>query len=112
MQVTPIQISDRAIPESGRRLEELAHHLAEIHTDTHISPKPWVLLAKHLRTWEDTLQVAYQHFNAASVKDPAFSRAGEWMLDNFYIVKQTFRQIEEGLPPVLSTSCQNWTEHR
>ena len=30
--------------------------------------------------------------------DPAFSRAGEWMLDNFYIVEQTFRQIEEGLP--------------
>ncbi len=98
MQVTPIQISDRAIPESGRRLEELAHHLAEIHTDTHISPKPWVLLAKHLRTWEGTLQVAYQHFNAASGKDPAFSRAGEWILDNFYIIKQAFRQVEEGLP--------------
>ena len=26
------------------------------------------------------------------------SRAGEWMLDNFYVVKQTFRQIEEDLP--------------
>ncbi len=32
------------------------------------------------------------------MKDLAFSRAGEWMLDNFYVVKQTFRQIEEGLP--------------
>ena len=44
------------------------------------------------------MQDAYQHFRAASLKDPAFSRAGEWMLDNFYIVKQTFRQIEEDLP--------------
>ena len=98
MQVTPIQISEQANPEPGGRLEELAHHLAEIHTGVHKSPKPWVLLTKHLRRWEDTLQDAYQHFRATSLKDPAFSRAGEWMLDNFYIVKQTFRQIEEDLP--------------
>ena len=30
------------------------------------------------------------------------SRAGEWMLDNFYIVKQTLRQIEEDLPAKFS----------
>jgi len=28
----------------------------------------------------------------------AFSRAGEWMLDNFYVVKQTLHQIEVDLP--------------
>ena len=98
MQVTPIQISEQANPEPRERLEELAHQLAEIHTGVHKSPKPWGLLTKHLRTWEETLQDAYQHFKATSLKDPAFSRAGEWMLDNFYVVKQTFRQIEEGLP--------------
>lgn len=98
MQLTPIQISDRANPEPAGRLEELAHHLAEIHTGVYKSPKPWVLLLKHLRIWEEKLEVAYQHFRATSLKDPAFSRAGEWMLDNFYVVKQTFRQIEEGLP--------------
>ncbi|NTU55271.1 MAG: hypothetical protein HGA79_03370, partial [Anaerolineales bacterium] len=37
-------------------------------------------------------------FKAAPAKDVAVSRAGEWMLDNFYIVKQTIRQIEEDLP--------------
>jgi cyclic beta-1,2-glucan synthetase len=98
MQVTPIQTSERANPEPEGRLVELAHHLAEIHTSVYKSPKQWVLLTKHLRTWEETLQDAYQHFRATSLTDPAFSRAGEWMLDNFYVVKQTFRQIEEGLP--------------
>ena len=98
MQATPIQISDRANPEPRGRLEELARHLAETHTGIQKSSRPWVLLVKHLPTWEVILQVAYQHFRAASLKDPAFSRAGEWMLDNFYIVKQAFRQIEEGLP--------------
>ena len=98
MQVTPFQTSDRANPEPRARLEELAHQLAEIHTGVRKSPKPWILLEKHLRTWEEKLQDAYQHFSAASLRDPAFSRAGEWMLDNFYVVKQTFRQIEESLP--------------
>ncbi len=41
---------------------------------------------------------AYVHFRAESSKDLAFSRAGEWMLDNFYIVEQTIHQIEEDLP--------------
>ena len=98
MQVTSIQNTERANPESGGRLDELAHQLAEIHTGVHKSPKAWVLLAKHLRIWEVTLQEAYQHFKVTSLNDPAFSRAGEWMLDNFYIVEQAFRQIEEGLP--------------
>ena len=98
MQDTPIQTSEHANPEPVGRLQELAHHLAEIHTGVQKSPKPSVLLTKHLRIWEETSQDAYQHFRAASLKDPAFSRASEWMLDNFYVVKQTFRQIEEDLP--------------
>jgi cyclic beta-1,2-glucan synthetase len=98
MQGTHIQTPEYANPEPGRRLEELAHHLAEIHTGVHESPRPWVLLTKHLRPWQETLQDAYQRFRAASLKDPAFSRAGEWMLDNFYVIQQAFRQIEEGLP--------------
>ena len=47
-----------------------------------------------------------------SSKDLAFSRAGEWMLDNFYVVEQTLHQIEEDLPesyydqlPKLDNTC-------
>ena len=98
MQVTPIQNSKPTSLEPRQGPKELARYLAEIHTGVHKSPKAWVLLTKHLHTWERTLQDAYQHFRAASLNDPAFSRAGEWMLDNFYVVEQTFRQIEEGLP--------------
>jgi len=38
------------------------------------------------------------NFKSVPSKDLPVSRAGEWMLDNFYIVKQTFRQIDEDLP--------------
>ncbi len=39
-----------------------------------------------------------RYFRAEISKDLAFSRASEWMLDNFYVVEQTLHQIEEDLP--------------
>lgn len=98
MQVTPIQTSERPSPEPGEQLEQHAHLLAKNHTRVHKSPKQWDLLLKLLHTWKEALQDAYQHFRAMSLKDPVFSRASEWMLDNFYVVEQTFHQIEEDLP--------------
>ncbi len=98
MQVTPVQTANQASPNPGVRLEQFAHHLAENHTGVTISRQQRALLIKHLPGWKQTLQDAYQHFRATSLKDPVFSRASEWMLDNFYIVEQTFHQIEEDLP--------------
>lgn len=98
MQLTTVQTSDQANPEPGVRLEQLAHHLAENHTGVGKSRQQRALLYKHLRNWKETLQDAYQHFRATSLKDPVFFRASEWMLDNFYVVEQTFHQIEEDLP--------------
>ncbi len=98
MPVIPTQTSERADPEPEGRLEQLVYRLAEKHAGAGKSPRQWNLLLKHLHTWKETLQDAYQHFRAMSLKDPVFSRASEWMLDNFYIVEQTFCQIEEDLP--------------
>ncbi len=41
---------------------------------------------------------AYQHFAGASEAQIALSYAGEWMLDNFYVVQQALRQIREDMP--------------
>ena len=98
MQATTLLNTEPASSKPGQELKELARHLAEIHTSVHKSSKTWVVLTTQLRSWEQSLQQAYQHFRVASLNDPAFSRAGEWMLDNFYVVEQTFHQIEEGLP--------------
>lgn len=98
MQVTPIQTANQTAPDPGEHLELLAHHLAENHPGVTKSRQQRPLLIKHLPGWKQTLLDAYQHFRATSVKDPVFSRASEWMLDNFYIVEQTFHQIEEDLP--------------
>jgi cyclic beta-1,2-glucan synthetase len=56
------------------------------------------ILLRHLQSWEDTLRAAYVLFRAGESKDLTFSRAGEWMLDNFYVVEQTLHQIAQDLP--------------
>ena len=93
------------IPGVDMRLREFAHRLAkthEIETAKSSRPKETTLL-EYLESWELALRNAYAIFKAAPSKGlPELtgksSRAGEWMLDNFYIVKQTIRQIEEDLP--------------
>jgi cyclic beta-1,2-glucan synthetase len=78
-------------------VERFAHQLAEHHT-LDKNPKQKASLLKHLQNWEETLQSAYLSFRATSSKDVAFSQAGEWMLDNYYVVEQTLHLIEENLP--------------
>jgi cyclic beta-1,2-glucan synthetase len=98
MQATPPAIlSNSANPAADNRLREFAHHLANIHLVDISHPQKTDLL-EHLNVWEQALRNANAIFKAVPSNDLPVSRAGEWMLDNFYVVKQTFRQIEEDLP--------------
>ncbi|MDO8755275.1 MAG: hypothetical protein Q7J80_15365, partial [Anaerolineales bacterium] len=124
MQTAPqVILSESANPDVDLRLREFAHRLAKTHDAVlvpektrHLSrmllpgmflsgqdsgkisqPKRTDLL-KDLLSWEQALRSANAIFKAMPAKDLSVSRAGEWMLDNFYVVKQTFRQIEEDLP--------------
>src|SRR3990172_1862254 len=98
MQATPRVIpSDQANPDADNRLREFAHHLAKLQT-VEISHPPKNDLLEHLNIWEKALRNANAIFKAVPSDDLPVSRAGEWMLDNYYVVKQTFRQIEENLP--------------
>jgi cyclic beta-1,2-glucan synthetase len=97
MQVTLIDIPQQAKPSAEIRLQRLAHQLAGNHSAVE-SLRHKVCLLKHLQSWKQTLQDAYACFRDAPSKDIAFSRAAEWMLDNFYIVEQTLYQIEQDLP--------------
>src|SRR5512140_1070312 len=86
-------------PDEERSFEQLAQELAERHTELEEKGSTRrVLLSIHLPIWKQALADAYQYFRATSARDLAFSRAGEWLLDNYYIVEQTFHQIEEDLP--------------
>lgn len=97
MQATLIASSEPANPSAEIQLEQLAYQLAENHAAIE-SLRHKIYLLGHLQSWKQTLQDAYACFKSAPSKDIAFSQAGEWMLDNFYIVEQTLHQIEQDLP--------------
>ena len=96
------QIAQPEPPNLGvdLRLREFAHRLAKTHEvyTAEISRSQKITLLEYLESWELALRNAYAIFKAVPSKDGSVSRAGEWMLDNFYVVKQTIRQIEEDLP--------------
>jgi cyclic beta-1,2-glucan synthetase len=108
MQISPqVVLSEASNPDPESRLGEFARRLAETHdvmkvvserSTMTIFRSPRNTLMEQLPGWEQALNSAISIFKAMPVKDVPVSRAGEWMLDNFYLVKQTFRQIEEGLP--------------
>ncbi len=79
------------------RLERQARQLAESHAVSR-RPRRGPPLLDRLREQEALLRDAYQHFAGASEAQIALSYAGEWMLDNFYVVQQALRQIREDMP--------------
>jgi cyclic beta-1,2-glucan synthetase len=98
MQIAPQVIpSESTKPDADNRLREFAHQLVETHLvgTSHLRKTD---LLEELQSWELALRNANTIFKTVPAKDAPVSRAGEWMLDNFYIVKQTLRQIEEDLP--------------
>ena len=97
MQTTLIGTSQPASPSAEIQLEQLAYQLARNHVALE-SLKHKVHMLEYLENWKQTLQDAYACFRGAPSKDIAFSQAGEWMLDNFYIVEQTLHQIKQHLP--------------
>ena len=100
-----LQSKGQAQLSDERHLENLARQLAESHAvSRHPSassgrrPRRGPLLLDRLREREALLRDAYQHFAGASEAEIALSYAGEWMLDNFYVVQQALRQIREDMP--------------
>lgn len=78
--------------------EDLATRLA--HSQPPVSQesgrKPTLL--DRLKIQENLLGRAYNKFASASLQDLAISQAGEWLLDNNYVIQQAIRIIRENMP--------------
>ena len=78
-------------------LESLAYRLASEYTLSHqIVGQP--LLLRLLQHQEQFLTLAHQHFSNATQDDITSSYVAEWLLDNFFVVQQTIRQVREDMP--------------
>jgi cyclic beta-1,2-glucan synthetase len=51
-----------------------------------------------LKQFTDFFQECYEHFDEVSKAQVSTSQTAEWLLDNYYVVEQAVRQIEEDLP--------------
>src|SRR3989304_476941 len=93
--------ADQAQPETepagDSPLDALARELAQSHTVSRRRDSASPLL-NPLKDRDAFLQSAYQYFASAPPEEIAFSSAAEWVLDNFYIVRQALHLIREDMP--------------
>ncbi len=92
-----VNLSASSTLDADSRLSEFAHRLAKTHK---LEEPPFTKssLVEALKSWEQALRNANAIFKAVTSTDLPVSRASEWMQDNFYVISQTFHQIEEDLP--------------
>ena len=57
------------------------------------------LAGRDLELYESWLTEAHSYFRDASNRDLTLTYASEWVLDNYYIIRQALQQINENLPP-------------
>jgi len=75
----------------------LARQLSiEFELTTHKRGKP--LLLEQLKQDEQLITDAYRHFSRVTQADQPLPYAAEWLLDNFFVVQQTIRQIRKDMP--------------
>jgi cyclic beta-1,2-glucan synthetase len=90
---TPLDVDAETIPS----VENRARQLAEPHRAvSHLGRAYW--LPDNLRAQKALLDEAYDYCAGASAEESALSYAAEWLLDNFYMVQQALRLIQEDMP--------------
>jgi cyclic beta-1,2-glucan synthetase len=89
-------VSDQAQP-GVLSVEERGKRLAESHQAVR-EPGHIGWLTARLKAQEKFLTIVYKRFASGTSQEPVQSYAAEWMLDNFYIVQQAIREIQEDMP--------------
>ena len=93
----PLEDPIRAELFSVERLEQHAESLAEAQRTTQTGAAK--LLAPRLCANTKVLIAAYQAIVNASRAQQPIAPAAEWLLDNFHVVDEQIREIEDDLPP-------------
>lgn len=79
-------------------LDELARQLAATQKVVQQSKGIKLPLLENPKQQEEVLSRAHQHYSAMASRELTVSYAGEWLLDNFYIIQQALNQLVEDMP--------------
>jgi len=82
---------------SAERLIQHAESLAHTHTITK-NPKKGYNLYKRLKNNKKQVFNSYHALNEAINQKQAITSAAEWLIDNFHIIKEQLKDIQEHLP--------------
>ena len=55
-------------------------------------------IPEQLKNFTEFFQLAYQHFDQVTKTEVSVSHTAEWLLDNFYVLEQAIRHVEEDMP--------------
>ncbi len=95
-------ISGNSFSSKTEQIQALANFLVRNYQEISQFPmepgKRTVIGGGELKVYEDWLEKAHAYFREASNKDLTLTLASEWVLDNYYIIRQALRQIGEDLP--------------
>ena len=84
-----------SIPHS--ELEQLAVELAQ--KLNNCAPRRGSFpIANRLKKFTEFFQSSYQYLDESAKAQISTSSAAEWLLDNFYVLEQAIRQVEEDMP--------------
>jgi cyclic beta-1,2-glucan synthetase len=97
------------IPVSGNlslskteQMQELVNFLVSNYREISKVPaepsKNTIIGGHDLKVYEDWLEKAHTYFRESSNQDLTLTLAAEWVLDNYYIIRQALHQINEDLP--------------
>jgi cyclic beta-1,2-glucan synthetase len=95
-------ISDNTFSPKAKKTQELVNALAKNYRETSQSKEGSmqnsILMERDLKKYAAWLTEAHSYFREASDQDLTLPLASEWMLDNYYIIRQAILQIGEDLP--------------
>lgn len=84
--------------ETHLSVEEYARSVATTLPPTHAARKEILPLLQHFDAFRSALQQIYRYFSQVADKNGVVLYTREWLLDNYYIIQRTVRQVEEDLP--------------
>src|SRR5512147_142602 len=76
--------------ESEESINELARKLS----DCKPRRTPFIIPAQ-LKQFRVFFQAAYDYFDESPRAEVSVSQTAEWLLDNFYVIEQAIREVEE-----------------
>ena len=92
---------------SVERLEEFAGYLAA-QLDVGTKPKVTRSLLPRMRENGVKLLASYRILTDAVHKKQSIPPAAEWLTDNFHIIEDQLREIQEDLPPAFYKELPKW----